>query len=141
MDKVKETIHSVIEDYTTQDNFENIPLDNLQFSIDDDLFLDMLLMKIREVTIPYCSKLKKTRESEMNTLIGQIDFVKNLYDESKNLVLGDILENLNNNLEKYRRYQMDGLIIRTKANWIENGEKPSRYFCSLEKGNFVNKIL
>ena len=141
MNKVKETIHCVIEDYTTQDNFESIPPENLQFSIDDDLFLDMLLMKIREVTIPYCSKLNKTRESEMNTLINQIDFVKNLYDESKNLVLCDILDDLNNNLEKYRRYQMDGLIIRTKANWIENGEKPSKYFCSLEKRNFVNKNI
>ena len=141
MNKVKETIHCVIEDYTTQDNFESIPPENLQFSIDDDLFLDMLLMKIREVTIPYCSKLKESRESEMNTLIDQIDFVKNLYDESKNLVLCDILDDLNNNLEKYRRYQMDGLIIRTKANWIENGEKPSKYFCSLEKRNFVNKNI
>ena len=63
-------------------------------------------MKIREVTILFCSKLKKTRESEMNTLIGQIEFVKNLYDESKNLVLCDILDDFNNNLEKYRRYQM-----------------------------------
>ena len=36
---------------------------------------------------------------------------------------------------------MDGLIIRTKANWIENGEKPSKYFCSLEKRNFVNKNI
>ena len=141
VNKVKQTIHCVIEDYTTQDNFESIPPENLQFSIDDDLFLDMLLMKIRELTIPYCSKLKKTRESEMNTLIDQIDFVKNLYDESKNLLLCDILDDLNNNLEKYRRYQMDGLIIRTKANWIENGEKPSKYFCSLEKRNFVNKNI
>ena len=98
-------------------------------------------MKIREITIPYCSKLKKTRESEMTTLISQIDFVKNLYDESKNIVLGDILEELNNNLEKFRRYQMDGLIIRTEANWIENGAKPSKYFCSLEKRNFVNKNI
>ena len=98
-------------------------------------------MKIREITIPYCSKLKKSRESEMNTLTSQIDFVKNLYDESKNIVLGDILEDLNNNLEKHRRYQMEGLIIRTEANWIENGEKPSKYFCSLEKRNFVNKNI
>ena len=36
---------------------------------------------------------------------------------------------------------MDGLIIRTKANWIENGEKPGKYFCSLEKRNFVNKNI
>ena len=141
MNKVKEKIHSVIEEYTTQDNIENIPLDNLQFSVDDDLFLDLLLMKIREITIPYFSKLKKSRESEMNTLISQIDFVKNLYDESKNIVLGDILEDLNNNLEKHGRYQMEGLIIRTKANWKENGEKPSKYFCSLEKRNFVNKNI
>ena len=60
----------------------------------------MLFMTIREITIPYISKLKKTRESEMNTCIAQIEFVKNLCDESEYLVLCDILNELNNNLQK-----------------------------------------
>ena len=34
---------------------------------------------------------------------------------------------------------MEGMLLRTRAKWIEHGEKPSKYFCSLEKRNFVNK--
>ena len=30
-------------------------------------------------------------------------------------------------------------MLRSRANWIEHGEKPSKYFCSLEKRNYINK--
>ena len=30
-------------------------------------------------------------------------------------------------------------MLRSKANWIEYGEKPTKYFCSLEKRNYINK--
>ena len=36
---------------------------------------------------------------------------------------------------------MKGNIIWSKAKWITEGEKPTKYFCSLEKRNFVNKII
>ena len=31
--------------------------------------------------------------------------------------------------------------VRSRAKWIEEGEKPSSYFCNLEKRNYVNKII
>ena len=51
-----------------QPDFENIPDENLQFSI-EDLFLELLLMKIREMTIPYSGKLTREREREMKTFL------------------------------------------------------------------------
>ena len=30
-------------------------------------------------------------------------------------------------------------MLRSRANWIEHGEKPSKCFCSLEKRNYINK--
>ena len=30
-------------------------------------------------------------------------------------------------------------MLRSKANWIEYGEKPTNFFCSLEKKNYINK--
>lgn len=36
---------------------------------------------------------------------------------------------------------MKGLIIRAKAKWIEDGEKPSKYFTNLEKRHYVNKTI
>ena len=31
--------------------------------------------------------------------------------------------------------------VRSKARWIDQSEKPSRYFCSLENRNFVSKRM
>ena len=36
---------------------------------------------------------------------------------------------------------MKGSILLSKANWIEKGEKPSKYFCALEKRNYINKTV
>ena len=36
---------------------------------------------------------------------------------------------------------MNGLLLRSGAKWIEDGEKPTKYFCNLEKRNFVNKTV
>ena len=44
-------------------------------------------------------------------------------------------------LEQLRKEKLKGSILRSKANWIEHGEKPSRYFCSLEKRNYINKTV
>ena len=32
-------------------------------------------------------------------------------------------------------------MIRSRARWIEEGEKPSKYFCNLESRNFLNKTI
>ena len=51
------------------------------------------------------------------------------------------LVTLKEELEEIRKEKMKGVIIRTKARWIEDGEKPSKYFCALEKRNYVNKTV
>lgn len=32
-------------------------------------------------------------------------------------------------------------MIRSRARWIEEGEKPSKYFCNLESRNYLNKTI
>ena len=36
---------------------------------------------------------------------------------------------------------LKGIILRAKAKWIEEGEKPTKYFCMLEKRNYINKTI
>ena len=36
---------------------------------------------------------------------------------------------------------MAGVLLRSRARWVEYGEKPSRYFLNLEKRNFVSKSI
>ena len=36
---------------------------------------------------------------------------------------------------------MQGYIVRSRARWVEEGEKPTKYFCNLESHNFINKTI
>lgn len=70
--------------------------------------------------------------------IKHLEELRNL-DRSK-----DILEKLSivqNKLEEFRKDSSKGLFVRTKVKWIEYGEKPTKYFLSLEKKNYVNKTV
>ena len=44
-------------------------------------------------------------------------------------------------LEKYYDHVMEGLIIRSKANWIEYGGKSNKYFLTLEKQRKGNSTI
>ena len=44
-------------------------------------------------------------------------------------------------LQRIREKRLHGILIRSRARWIEQGEKPSKYFCSLESRNFVSKRM
>lgn len=48
---------------------------------------------------------------------------------------------LQNELELIRKEHMKGLMVRARAKWIEEGEKPTKYFLALEKRNYINKTI
>jgi hypothetical protein len=55
-----------------------------------------------------------------------------------------IQSSLNNKkieFERKREEKVEGILLRSKANWHENGEKCSQYFCKLEKKNFIKKTF
>ena len=54
------------------DQLTEINDDNLQFTINDQLFLDTLMMELRGKTISYSSHKAKTKRSEENRLIDKI---------------------------------------------------------------------
>ena len=52
----------------------------------------------------------------------------------------------NNSLLEYEekenaRKSMEGVLLRSKARWVAEGEKITKYFCSLEKRNFISKQM
>ena len=74
--KVKYAIQNLKRDYVLQP----------EFSIDDDLFLKLLLMKIREMTIPYSGKLKRERKGLWRPSLSKM-VLFNSFTKNQNLVL------------------------------------------------------
>ena len=51
------------------------------------------------------------------------------------------IKNIQKALENLRKVKVQGIITRSRVRWIEEGEKPTKYFLSLEKRNFINKMI
>ena len=122
--------------YNTE-NINNIPSEKLQFTINDHFFLETLLMEIRGKSISYsCFKKKETEKIEKQ-LIEDIGILES------NLTENNIekLDHLKDSLRNIRKNKMQGILIRSRAQLIEDDEKPTKYFCNLESHNYINKII
>ena len=139
--QINKKINEVISQYALPiynfDNLDNIPIDSLQLTINDQLFLDVLLMEIRGKTISYASHKKKIQNQAENNLRFEISLLENQTNDTNN----NELETKKQELEKIRISKIKGSMVRSRALWISEGEKPSKYFFGLESRNYVNKII
>jgi exonuclease III len=119
------------------DQINEIANDEVQFTINDQLFFEVLLMEIRASTIAYSINKKKEenmREKELTMEITKLESDINIHNLKE-------LEDKKEELEKLRTKRLNGMIIRSRAQWLLDGEKTSKYFCSLESRNYINKSV
>ena len=53
----------------------------------------------------------------------------------------DTLKNKNKLLVDITEKKMEGVLMRSRARWVAEGEKITKYFCGLEKRNYVSKYM
>ena len=128
MDTINSKINDIKKQYAVpiydSDNILNIPDNEIQFVINDQLFLETLLMEIRGKSISYSSYVKKKKMEKETKLMDEISRLESNIDEHH-------IENLNSKqreLEELRKEKLKGAFIRSRAKWVEEGEKPSKYF-------------
>ena len=138
---IKETITKIKQQYMiplyNSENINDIPHSELQFYISDQLWFETLLMEIRGKTILYASfRKKQTREKE-NKLLEDINKletnIENIDIESLDQMIKELVD--------IRKTKIEGAFIRSRARWVEEGEKLTDYFCNMENINFVNKVM
>jgi hypothetical protein len=144
VDIVKQTILQLKKQYSVpvydHANIHLIPEEELCLVINDQLFLEVLLMEIRSKCISYSVFKKRENNEKEQKLLEHIKQMENNLNCSS--------ESDEHNLNQYKRElfelrqkKLDGMIIRSRARWIGDSEKNSKYFCSLEKRNFVQKAM
>ena len=139
---VKSVIKRTLNQYSTTpvNDIRNLENENISYHIDDQLLFETLLMEIRGETIKYTSKKKKIKDKEEREIEVKIKLLKNLIDNGEGQKIIELEEN-ENKLKELRAKHLEGVMVRSRARWVENGEKPTKYFCGLEKRNFVNKTI
>lgn len=138
---IKTVIKEVKQQYALPvynlDKIECVPNEELQLLINDQLFFEVLLLEIRGQTIAYATSKKNEQKEREKKLIIDIDVLeKNVDDENL-----QELEMLKAELRAIREKKAEGMMIRSKVRWLNEGERNSKYFCNLENRNFVNKAV
>lgn len=140
--KVKQTIETVVKQYMKKDQDINIiPMSQVEFEIDDQLVWEMMKMEIRKMSMSYGSKKKRERLKEEKELIAEINILETRLSHTPSNEIREELDGKKSTLENLRETSVRATMIRSRARWVEMGEKPTHYFCSLEKRNYTNKHM
>ena len=125
------------EDIYDQDFLDNASPEQLQsviLTINPQLFLECLLLEIRGKTIAYCARQKKLRNGAQNLAIHRLELAEvNSDKEPDNIELKRQLDIAREEVEEHNKRVTEGVQCRARVRWQVEGEKPSRYICSLEK--------
>ena len=113
------------------DEFKTIHLGSL---CTPNILWDSLKCTITGTCIQYCIRKKKERKAEKVRLLREVEEIDlKLSLDLNNDKLVEEKEQLITQLNKILDQETEGLIIRSRIRWTEEGEKSSRYFCNLEK--------
>ena len=119
------------------ENFHELPNDQIQFKINDQLFLETLLMELRGKSISYSSSIKKENETQEKEIERKIEEIEHNLTPENSIALDE----LKDQLQTLHKRKIQGHLIRSRAKIIEEDEKPTKYFCNLETHNYSNKII
>ena len=143
LEEVNAEIDNVISEYAAlpyiRESLSEIPKSELSLTISDDLFLDFMLMKIRSRTISYAAMKKKISNEQEKELEKNIQVLEKM--EKKCVEDLQMLEKKQKELKEIREKRIDGVILRSRARWIANGERVTRYFCNMEKRHYISKNM
>ena len=120
-------------------NFLKSRSGNIYFKIDSDFFLGLLFLRITGETIKFASVLKKQTNNREKQLIADIESIE--LDENLRCIHSNLLTDKKSELRNLRESKVKGEAIRSQAQWLMEGEKPSSFFCNLERRNFVEKTI
>ena len=144
-DSIKAVTIQYAEDIYDRNFLENASPEQLQstiLTINQQLFLECLLLEIRGKTISYCAWQKKIRNGAQNLAIHRLEVAEiNSDKEPNNADLRRQLDIAREEVEEHNRKDSEGAQCRARVKWQVDGEKPSKYFCSLEKYNGLQKYI
>ena len=97
---------------------------------------ELCKIRFKEFSIKYCFRRNHVKKREYQVLSENLDNIESKLLKEHGTSKDELMEkrkNLKMKLDQYATDMAEGARIRSKAQWVEHGEKSSKYFLSLEK--------
>ena len=107
---------------------------------------ELIKINVKEWSIQYCKKAKKKIVQQETRLETEIDDIEERLEamETDNTESNALIKercNLESELNELYEMKIRGAQIRPRAEWVENGERSSKYFLGLEKQRQCNNVI
>ena len=100
---------------------------------------DFLKCELRGITIEYSIKKAKRTRQYVNELNEELKKLESKLDNNEDV--SDVYNTIRNELEQIEEEKLRGHMIRSRAQWIEEGGKCTKYFMQLENRNYKTKCI
>ena len=115
---------------------------SLQFMVKPTTLWETLLCTLRGTIIKYSKQKSRGNRDKTKNLEEKIRILdKEISTGKANIDSLKKLKDLNDKLIEIKNEELKGALIRSRAEWLDLGEKPSRFFLNLENRNRVNKMI
>ena len=110
------------------------------------LIWELLKINIKEYSVNFSVKRAKLLNTELKDLQNELDSLNDIITEYH--IRGETTANLEyqrdilqSKLVKYYKLKSEGIGVRSRAKWISEGEKNSKYFLGLEQQRQSSNII
>ena len=108
---------------------------------DARIFGELLKYEIRYFTQTFSKKKARDRRDHIKKLEDLVKVTEHNLCVSSSDTTKRAWEQAKSNLETEYDYVTQGIIMRSRAEWVEKGEKNSKYFLNLEKANKIKSTI
>lgn len=102
---------------------------------------DYMKYSIRKSTVTYSKCKAQERRRSENEIINEVSRLEQALYHSDSSNLQEKLKEARCKLQTLYDYKIQGIMVRSRARWVEEGERNSRYFLNLEKRNKSNNVI
>ena len=131
----------------SDNNYVTLINNTISHTITDNSNLDpaslweLCKFNIKSDSIDYSKKLAKSRRLQETALIRKICSLEYLYFLSPHDNTKKELDQAKEKLSKFYDFKLQGIFVRSRARWVEEGEKNTKYFLNLEKRNKLHNTI
>ena len=103
-------------------------------SISKSKLWEFIKVKIKQFSIAYCINRARVKKDYVKDLEIKLDNLDKELSKQKDLLKEKQRKILKNELDNSYKSKAKGHQVRSRAKWVEEGERSSKYFLNLEKG-------